>query len=323
MPLITSLQNPRVKDAVRLRDRRHREKQGRILIDGARELRRAIAAGVKLLEVFVCEPLCHSEDARHLLASRSGSSTSTPTSLVATPTMPQFGGEVWHVGEAVFQRLAFGQRAEGVLGVAEMPRPTLKTLNWGGSSTATPTGRLSVPLLRRSSAGEPPSTACEQAVAHVLERCPLVTVLEGVEKPGNVGAVLRSADAAGVSAVIVADGRTDLYNPNAIRASMGTIFTMPVCEAASGEALAWLHQRQFQIVAARVDGSVCYTKVDYRRPTAIVLGGEAAGLSPLWSGDDIAAVHLPMLGAADSLNVSATAAVLFYEALRQRNATAC
>jgi TrmH family RNA methyltransferase len=130
--------------------------------------------------------------------------------------------------------------------------------------------------------------------------------------------VLRSADAAGVSAVIVADGRTDLFNPNAIRASLGTIFTMPVCEAASGDVLAWLRQRRFQIVAARVDGPVHYAKVDYRLPTAIVLGGEAPGLSLVWSGDDIAAVHLPMLGAADSLNVSVTAAVLFYEALRQR-----
>jgi RNA methyltransferase, TrmH family len=323
MSLITSLQNPRVKNAVRLRDRRHREKQGRILIDGVRELRRAIAAGVKLLEVFVCEPLCNSDDARQLLASWGGSSTAAPT------TLPQSGGEIWHVGEPVFQRLAFGQRAEGVLGVAEMPRPTLATLNWnstspgwGGSSTVTPTG---VPLLRRSSAEcePPPSTACTQAVAHERGECPLIAVLEGVEKPGNVGAVLRSADAAGVSAVIVADGRTDLFNPNAIRASIGTIFTVPVCEAASGETLAWLRERRFQIVAARVDGSVCYTKVDYRRPTAIVLGGEAPGLSAVWSGNDFAAVHLPMLGAADSLNVSVTAAVLFYEALRQREPTAC
>ena len=297
--MITSLQNPRVKDAVRLRDRRHREKQGRILIDGARELRRAIAAGVKLLEVFVCEPLCHSDDAECLLA-----------------MLPQCGGEVWHVGQSVFQRLAFGQRAEGVLGVAEMPRPTLTALNAAEVAN-------SVPLLRRSSAGENPlpSTACKQAVAQVREKCPLIAVIEGVEKPGNVGAVLRSADAAGVSAVVVADGRTDLFNPNAIRASLGTIFSMPVCEAASGETLAWLRERHIQIVAARVDGSVCYTKVDYRRPTAIVLGGEAPGLSPIWTGDDITAVRLPMLGAADSLNVSVTAAVLFYEALRQRDAT--
>jgi RNA methyltransferase, TrmH family len=284
MPTITSLQNPRVKDTVRLRDRRHREKQGRILIDGARELRRAIEAGVKLIETFVCEPLCDGHDARHLVAA-----------------LPQCGGEIWSVTEAVFERLAFGGRAEGVLGVAEMPRPTLATLSasWGGSSTVGWDGS---------------STATPTAA-------PLVAVLEGVEKPGNVGAVLRSADAAGVSAVIVADGRTDLYNPNAIRASMGTIFTMPICQAESREVLAWLRERRFSIVTARVDGSTPYTETDYRRATAIVLGSETAGLSPIWTGDDVHAVRLPMLGAADSLNVSVTAAVLFYEALRQRAST--
>ena len=137
-------------------------------------------------------------------------------------------------------------------------------------------------------------------------------------KAGQLGRLAPSADAAGVSAVIVADGRTDLYNPNAIRASLGTIFTMPVCEAAASGALAWLRGRKLNIVAARVDGGVPYTEVDCRGPTAIVLGSEAAGLSPIWTAADITAVRLPMLGAADSLNVSVTAAVLFYETLRQR-----
>ncbi len=270
--MITSLQNPRVKEAVRLRDRRQRAKQGRILIDGARELRRAIGGGIKFLEFFVCEPLCTSEDARALLAA-----------------LPHSGGELLHVAEAVFEKLAFGQRAEGLLGVAEMPRPTLETL----SSSLHPS-------------------------SFILRPSPLVAVLEGVEKPGNLGAVLRSADAAGLWGVIVADGRTDLFNPNAIRASLGTIFSLPVCEAASGEALAWLWQRHFTILAARVDASLLYTEADYRGPTAIVLGSEAAGLSPVWTGDDVRAIRLPMRGVADSLNVSATAAVLFYEALRQR-----
>jgi len=175
-------------------------------------------------------------------------------------------------------------------------------LGWGGNLAATP--MIS-------------STAAPAAQSARI--VPLVAVLEGVEKPGNVGAVLRSADAAGVSAVILADPRTDLYNPNAIRASLGTIFTMPVCEAAGGDVLARLREHKYSILAARVDGAVPYTEVDYRRPTAIVLGSEAEGLSPIWSGDDIRAVRLPMRGAADSLNVSVTAAVLFYEALRQRS----
>lgn len=273
MPTITSLQNPRIKDAVRLRDSRHREKQGRILIDGARELRRAIQAGVRLVEAFVCEPLCHGDDAAHLLAA-----------------LPASGTDVWQVVPAVFERLAFGQRAEGIVAVAEMPRPTLATL----------------------------ASKLDAAAS----KSPLVAVLESVEKPGNVGAVLRSADAAGISGVIIADGRTDLYNPNAIRASLGTVFTTPVCEAAGRDVLAWLRERNFTIAAARVDGAVPYTEVDYRGPTAVVLGSEAAGLSSIWTGDGVRPVRLPMLGAADSLNVSVTAAVLFYEALRQRDLAA-
>jgi len=172
MTIITSLQNPRVKAATHLRDRRQREKQQRILVDGARELCRALDAGVRMVEVFVCEELCDSSSNRQLLASLGGC-----------------GAEILHVNRPVFEKLAFGHRAEGVLGVAEMPQPTLDDV--------------------------------------VMGENPLVAVLEGVEKPGNVGAVLRSADGAGLSALIVADPATDLYNPNAIRASLGTIFTVP------------------------------------------------------------------------------------------------
>ncbi|MBN1393988.1 MAG: RNA methyltransferase [Pirellulales bacterium] len=280
MTPITSPQNPRVKNAVRLRDRRHREKQGLTLIDGTRELQRAIDAGITLDEAFVCRPLLGGVEAERLL-----------------DALSQTGCEMFEVSEQVFAKLAFGDRHEGVLAVAETPRGTLDSISacWGGSSTATPTMN---------------ATAASSA--------PLVAVLEGVEKPGNLGAVLRSADGAGLSALIAADPRTDLYNPNAVRASLGTIFTVPVREAAGGEALRWLRANGFRIVAARVDGAVDYTSVDFRGPTAIVLGNEAEGLSPLWQGDDIQAVRLPMLGAADSLNVSAAAAVLFYEALRQR-----
>lgn len=263
MTTITSLHNPRVKNALRLRDRRHREKQNRILIDGARELRRAIASGVRLAELFVCESRCTSDDARAILAG-----------------LDRLDAEVLRVTEPVFARLAFGERAEGLLGVAKPPRTSLDQLTL------------------------PPE--------------PLVAVLERVEKPGNIGAVLRSADAAGVSAVIVADAGTDLFNPNAIRASLGTIFSMPVCEATTDETLTWLRRRRLAIFAARVDGSVPYTSVDYRGGAALVLGSEAAGLSDAWAADDIRAVRLPMLGIADSLNVSVTAAILFYEALRQR-----
>lgn len=265
--MITSLHNQRVKDAGRLRDRRQRDKQGRILIDGARELARAIEAGVELLESFICEPLCHTDEARRVLAQ-----------LAATRA------DVLPVSSEVFQKLAFGQRAEGVLAVARTPRRSLAELT--------------------------------------LPDQPLVAVVEAVEKPGNLGAVLRSADAAGVSAVVAAGHGTDLYNPNVIRASLGTVFTLPVCAAATTDVLAWLRERGFAIFAARPDAKQLYTAVCYTGRTAIVLGSEAAGLSDAWRSDDVTSIKLPMRGRADSLNISAAAAVLFYEALRQRSGRA-
>ncbi len=146
-------------------------------------------------------------------------------------------------------------------------------------------------------------------------------MLEGTEKPGNIGAVLRSADAAGISAIIVADPHTDLFNPNTIRASLGTVFTVPVCTAAAADVRDWLIGRRIGIFAARVEAEAPFTAADFTRSAAIVLGSEAEGLSSIWSGPNVTPVRLPMLGHADSLNVSATAAVLFYEAVRQRQCT--
>jgi TrmH family RNA methyltransferase len=139
-----------------------------------------------------------------------------------------------------------------------------------------------------------------------------------VEKPGNVGAILRSADAAGVDAIIIADGRTDLYNPNTIRASLGTVFRQNICEASSVDAIEWLGSKGLAIIAARPDAATLYTDVDLSGGVAIVLGSESAGLTGAWNVAGVTAVRLPMHGLADSLNVSTTAAVLFYEALRQR-----
>ena len=147
---------------------------------------------------------------------------------------------------------------------------------------------------------------------------PLVVVIEGVEKPGNVGAVMRSADGAGADAVIAASPRTDLFNPNAIRASAGTMFTVPTGAAPTAEVIAWLRERGLRIVAARVGAGRAYTEADLTGPLALVLGAEADGLTDAWAADGIEAVNLPMLGVADSLNVSISAAILLYEARRQR-----
>jgi TrmH family RNA methyltransferase len=261
--MIHSLQNPRIKQAIRLRDRRGRERQSRMIIDGWRETCRALEGNVEPLELFVCEALLDAAQWTQLV-----------------PQAAARGVEPTLVTREVFQKLAYGDRGEGVVLVAALPRTSLEQLPFSA-----------------------------QAV---------IGVLEHVEKPGNLGAIVRTADAAGVSAVVVADGDTDLYNPNAIRASLGAIFRVPVAAASARDVRGWLESHGAHVFTARVDATVPYTQVEYRRPCAIVLGSESQGLSDAWQGARIQAIALPMLGIVDSLNVSATAAVLFYEALRQR-----
>ena len=262
-PVLTSLANPRIKAATALRERRERERIGLTLVDGAREVRRALDAGADVVEAFVCESLLAGPDARAALDQLRARAVSVqPTS------------------EPVFAKLAFGERSEGLVAVVRIPYTALADLQ--------------------------------------LPDDPLVVVIEGVEKPGNLGAVTRSADGAGVDAVVAASSRTDLFNPNAIRASAGTMFTVPLGTAASPAVLAWLRERGLRIVVGRVDAPRLYTDIDLTGPLAIVVGAEADGLTETWTGDDIEAVRLPMFGVADSLNVSVSAAILLYEARRQR-----
>jgi RNA methyltransferase, TrmH family len=150
---------------------------------------------------------------------------------------------------------------------------------------------------------------------------PLVLVCEGVEKPGNLGAILRTADAAGVAAVIAADPATDWGNPNVVRASKGTVFSVRVASASSAEVLAWIADRSLKLVAAAPDGDVLLTDADLSGPTAIVVGSEARGLPADWLARADTRVRIPMFGRADSLNVATSAAILLYEAVRQRLAT--
>ena len=147
---------------------------------------------------------------------------------------------------------------------------------------------------------------------------PLIIILEGVEKPGNLGAILRSADASGVDAVIVCDPLTDLYNPNLIRASIGAVFSVPcvVCDSAS--CIDFLHGKGIHILTAQLQDSQLYYHVDMCRPTAIVMGTESTGLTQQWRTAADAHIRIPMLGKLDSLNVSVSAAILLFEAVRQR-----
>ena len=153
-----------------------------------------------------------------------------------------------------------------------------------------------------------------------LSERPLVMVLESVEKPGNLGAVLRSADAARADAVIVCDPLTDLYNPNLIRASLGGIFTVPTVAASSEETIAWLKARGIRILTAQLQDSSWYYDIDMTVGTALVMGTESTGLTDVWRRAADAHIRIPMLGRLDSLNVSVSAAILLFEAVRQRNA---
>lgn len=153
----------------------------------------------------------------------------------------------------------------------------------------------------------------------MLKKDPLVVVLEAVEKPGNLGAVLRSADASGVDAVIVCDPLTDMYNPNLIRSSIGAIFTVPVATATSEETIKWLKNNEIKIYTAQLQDSEWYYDTDMKGGTAIVMGTEATGLTDAWREAADAHIKIPMLGKLDSLNVSVSAAILMFEAVRQRN----
>ncbi len=269
MPLaepISSTQNPRFRAALALREARDRRRTGRILIDGQREIERALKAGVRPVEAFV-DPDRPGDAWLAAQADRLG----------------RDGVELVEVSPRLLERLSYGDRDTGLVLVAKAPSRTLDELR--------------------------------------LPDAPLIGVVEGVEKPGNLGAILRTADGVGLSALLVADAGTDLFNPNVIRASLGTVFTMPMAVATADAVREWLRQRSIPVVAARVASTRDHTQADLAGPVAIALGSEAAGLSPIWSGPDVTDVRIPMLGVADSLNVSATAAILFYEALRQRRAS--
>jgi TrmH family RNA methyltransferase len=147
---------------------------------------------------------------------------------------------------------------------------------------------------------------------------PLVLVAESPEKPGNIGALMRTADAAGVDAVIIADPETDIYNPNVVRSSVGCLFTLNVAVGSTDEVIRFLNQKKIDVYSAALSGSVSYDNVDMRGPTALVVGTESTGLTSAWLDAAAARVRIPMMGKIDSLNVSVSAAILLYEAVRQR-----
>ena len=200
------------------------------------------------------------------------------------------------VSPQVYEKMAYRGSTEGIIAVAKCKDHSISSVN--RKLSARPEGALS----------------SERTVNN-----PLVIVLESVEKPGNLGAILRTAEAAGVDAVIVCDPLTDLYNPNLIRASIGGVFSVPVAVCNSKECIAFLKEHKIRILTAQLQDSYDYYDYDMQGATAIVMGTESTGLTDQWREAADAHIRIPMLGRLDSLNVSVSAAILMYEAVRQRH----
>ena len=260
---IASLQNPRVKEVVKLRQRAHRDAQDLFIVEGYRELKRALDNSRRPVTLFVCEALFLGKNEPGLIEQ----CRQADTEIVAC-TPP------------AFKKMAYRERPEGLLALLPQVHLALADLK--------------------------------------LPERPLVIVAEAIEKPGNLGTILRSADAAGAAAVIVCDQCTDIHNPNVVRASTGALFSLPVVETSSAEAMAWLRLHKIQILAASPHAAKDYTDVDLRPGTAIIVGAEQYGLSGLWMKEADLKVRIPMHGQADSLNVATATTILMFEAVRQR-----
>ena len=253
--MITSKSNPKIKNVVKLQKSSERREQNRIIIEGRREIERAVACGFVVDTLFICNDILKE-------------SVNIAANYVEEVTLE------------VFEKIAYREGSDGLLAVAIPKYADLKSFK--------------------------------------PKKNPLIIVLETVEKPGNLGAIMRTADAAGVDAVIIADPRTDLYNPNAIRASIGTIFSVPLFACSSEECINWLRENEIKIYCTYLKASIDYLEADFRQGSAIVMGTEATGISDIWVNAADQNLIIPMNGIADSLNVSVTTAIVVFEAIRQR-----
>ena len=267
---ITSAQNPKLKNAHSLKDKRDRDRTGLFLIEGFRESKRAVDNGITIEEFFFCPELFLGENENKLLdeAERQGAK------LIQLPS-------------SLFSKLSYRDRPDGLVAVA---RKKTKTF--------------------------------EEAKALLKSKTnPLVIVAEGIEKPGNLGTILRSSDAANVDLVIVANACTDIFNPNVVRASTGTLFTVPILEASNEETFALLQELHIPCLAATPSGTMLYWNAPLNGPVAILLGTEQLGLSDFWMKQAQYRVQIPMKGDADSLNVAQATTIFLFEAVRQRYAS--
>ena len=263
---LTSVHNPLVKQVLYLRDRHARDKTKQFLIEGYREILRAIDAEWKIDQLLICPDLFL------------GSNESSLIQRIAAR-----GTQVVTVSEKIFQKISYRDRPDGLLAIAPQRIMHLEDLHKRDPS-----------------------------------KLPFYVVAEAIEKPGNLGTILRSSDAVGVSGLIVCDRCTDVYNPNVVRASVGTLFTIPVVEAKGEETLKWLKEQGIAILAATPAAQEEFTQVNLARPLAIAVGTEQLGLSERWMKQADLQVRIPMHGVADSLNVAMATTLLLYEVLRQR-----
>ena len=256
--IITSAQNERIKEIIRLRKPRERRKQDLIIIEGWQEIELAKQADLEITEVFYCQDFANA-----------GKITSLAEEII-TP-----------VSTLVFQKISYRENPDGFLALAKPKYLELEKIK--------------------------------------LSSNPLIIILESLEKPGNLGAILRSADAAGVDVVIVADSKTDIYNPNVIRASLGMVFTNQVAVSGVEEIKKWLKDKKIKSFAATPEAEKLYTEVNYIGPTAFIMGEEHPGLSKDWLDAAKEKIRIPMAGKINSLNVSVSTAIILFEAIRQRN----
>lgn len=260
---IESLQNPRVKTAVKLRKGRVRKETGQTLVEGYREILRAVESRWRFNELYICPELYMDEGADELAG------------MLRAAGIP-----VYTCTAAVFRKISYRETPDGLIALSPLVGCTLDEL--------------------------------------VLPEAPLLVVTEGLEKPGNLGPILRTADGAGADAVIVCGDKTDINNPNVIRASIGSLFFIPVVQASTAETIGWLRKKGIRSLAALPGAQVDYTETNMRDGIALVVGSEDEGLSKEWAAHSDLQVRIPMLGKNDSLNVSTASAILLYEAVRQR-----
>lgn len=283
---ITSAQNRKVKELLTLVEKsKARSAAGLFVVEGQRELGHCLDAGFIPETLFICgEVMAVQNNAvngvktGHLAENIEGKDGLDALVAKAEALNPRLG--VVQIPAFLYEKVAYRGSTEGIIAeVHSVPR-SLEDLRLGES--------------------------------------PLVMVLESVEKPGNLGAALRSADAAGADAVIVCDPLTDIWNPNLIRSSVGAVFSVPVAVCTSADAIAFLRKRGIRIFTAQLQDSEWYYDTDMTGATALVMGTESTGLTQAWRDSADAHIKIPMLGRLDSLNVSVSAAVLLYEAVRQR-----